>query len=167
MWPVYVEPSPPLPDPGESQEVERRAGMWCGCPLLDCCHNEDYPAGFNCGNGVTWDGHVHSGSPQSGYLYPWEPGDESWRDGGLQWQARARAPKLAEASLARDCAGLARRGTCQPGSSLSAASRASTAPKPGFPRDAALRTCRCRQVHVAFALVLGAHEPGMRKRARL
>lgn len=53
--------------------------MWCGCPLLDCCHNEmpednyAFKGGFHAGH------HVDSGSPASGYLYPWEPGDESWR----------------------------------------------------------------------------------------
>lgn len=73
MWPVYAEPTP-LPDPRESQKVDRHAGMWCGCSLLECCHNED--------SGPCVPGrHVHSGSPQSGYLHPWEPGDESWRDG--------------------------------------------------------------------------------------
>ena len=79
MWPVYVPLPPPLPDPTQSQAVERHAGMWCGCPLLDCSHNELA--------GMRWNGgqhgrHVESGSPQSGYLYPWEPGDESWREHG-------------------------------------------------------------------------------------
>jgi hypothetical protein len=73
MWPVYVPPLPEPPDPGESQTAERHLGMWCGCRLLDCCHNE---LGIDHGPGM----HVDSGSPASGYLYPWEPGDESWRD---------------------------------------------------------------------------------------
>ena len=73
MWPVHAEPLLTLPDPGESQVVARRVGLWCGCPLLDCCHNEDY--GPCRDTGV----HVHSGSPASGHVYPWEPGDESWR----------------------------------------------------------------------------------------
>lgn len=77
MWPVYVPPPPPLPDPGESQVVDRHAGMWCGCRLLDCCHNELPETVWNHGShGPCLD----SGSPASGYLYPWEPGDDSWRE---------------------------------------------------------------------------------------
>jgi hypothetical protein len=68
-----LPPQPPRPDPRESQSVDRRLGLWCSCPLLDCCHNEDQEP---CGS---WGRHVHSGSPASGYLLPWEPGDESWR----------------------------------------------------------------------------------------
>jgi hypothetical protein len=50
--------------------VDRHLGMYCCCGLLDCCHDEtgDWDA-FNCGHGRTV--HVHSGSPASGYLYPW------------------------------------------------------------------------------------------------
>lgn len=73
-------PLPPAPArPDRSQVVDRHAGMWCGCMLLDCCHNE-MPED-NCEfRRCTWGRHVDSGSPQSGYLWPWEPGDESWRD---------------------------------------------------------------------------------------
>jgi len=73
MWPVFVEPVPEPPDPAESQLVDRHTGMWCGCMLLDCCHNEQVPF---C---TTYGRHFHSGNPATGYLYPWEPGDESWR----------------------------------------------------------------------------------------
>ena len=69
-----LRPCPPRPGPGESQVVDRHLGMRCFCPLLDCCHNEDQEPCASYGT------HVHSGSPASGYLYPWEPGDESWRD---------------------------------------------------------------------------------------
>jgi hypothetical protein len=64
--------------------VDRHLGMWCCCPLIECCHNEDTDQGgrwrvgtdpLACGYGV----HAHSGSPVSGYTQPWEPGDESWR----------------------------------------------------------------------------------------
>jgi hypothetical protein len=75
MWPVYVPPPPPEPDPGESQSVDRHLGMRCGCFLLGCCHNEDQPP---CPSSPH--PHHHSGSPATGYVYPWEPGDESWRD---------------------------------------------------------------------------------------
>lgn len=71
----YPRPSqPPLPDPCESQAVDRRLGITCMCPLIDCCHNEDQDP---CGSSPR--PHVHSGSPVSGYTQPWEPGDESWR----------------------------------------------------------------------------------------
>jgi hypothetical protein len=64
--------------------VDRHLNLWCGCPLIECCHNEDtdqgnrwrvVTAGDGCGNGP----HAHSGSPASGYTRPWEPDDESWR----------------------------------------------------------------------------------------
>ena len=77
MWPVYVPPVPEPPD--RSQELDRHVGMWCGCLLLDCCHNELPEDGY----AFQWHSyghHVDSGSPASGYLYPWEPGDESWRE---------------------------------------------------------------------------------------
>jgi hypothetical protein len=77
MWPVHVEPPPPLPD--RSQQLDRHAGMWCACPLLDCCHSEMPGDGYAFTHHGTGS-HIDSGSPQSGYLYPWEPGDESWRD---------------------------------------------------------------------------------------
>jgi hypothetical protein len=91
MWPGPLSPtstaaygnpvlSVPLPEPPEfstAQTVERRTGMWCGCLLLDCCHNEIDGTWWNHGEHGR---HVDSGSPASGYLYPWEPGDESWRD---------------------------------------------------------------------------------------
>jgi hypothetical protein len=77
MWPVHVEPPPPLPD--RSQQLDRHAGMWCGCPLLDCCHSEMPGDGYAFTHHGTGS-HIDSGSPQSGYLHPWEPGDESWRD---------------------------------------------------------------------------------------
>jgi hypothetical protein len=86
MWPVYVPPLPPPPD--RSQQVDRHVGMWCGCALLDCCHHEwpEYGTTFRtCSSGR----HVDSGSPQSGYLYPWAPGDESWRDTDLGPVSRA------------------------------------------------------------------------------
>jgi hypothetical protein len=70
-----LPPRPPLPDPRESQVVDRRLGMWCSCPLIDCCHNEDQDP---CPSGSR--PHVHSGSPVSGYTRPWEPGDDSWKD---------------------------------------------------------------------------------------
>lgn len=71
-------PLPPPPDPGESQHVRRHIGMYCGCSLIDCLHNE---SDHRFESGAADRERVHySGSPQSGYLYPWEPGDESWRD---------------------------------------------------------------------------------------
>jgi hypothetical protein len=69
-----LPPQPPLPDPCESQDVDRRLGLFCMCLLLDCCHDEDQEP---CPSRGT---HAHSGSPASGYLHPWEPGDESWRE---------------------------------------------------------------------------------------
>lgn len=45
--------------------VDRHIGLRCGCPLLDCCHNEGMPSCGARGH------HVDSGSPPSGYLYPW------------------------------------------------------------------------------------------------
>ena len=64
--------------------------MRCSCLLLDCCHNEQPEDGFafdhqRLGRHVDW------GSPQSGYLYLWEPGDESWRgaDAALRDALRA------------------------------------------------------------------------------
>lgn len=75
MWLVHVEPLPPFPPPLKDQlRVERHLGMYCGCPLLGCCHNEDYELGFNCGR--LTQRHFHSGSPESGYLLPWPPRDE-------------------------------------------------------------------------------------------
>jgi hypothetical protein len=65
--------------------VDRHLGLWCGCPLIECCHNEDTDEGdrwrltaddLGCGIRV----HAHSGSPVSGGTQPWEPGDESWRE---------------------------------------------------------------------------------------
>ena len=38
--------------------VDRHLGMWCGCSLLDCCHDENGRT-FNCGR--SRDRHVHSG----------------------------------------------------------------------------------------------------------
>jgi hypothetical protein len=76
------DPLPPAPPQADlSQQVARHLGMHCLCPLLDCCHNEmpednyAFKGGFHAGH------HMDSGSPASGYVYPWEPGDESWRDG--------------------------------------------------------------------------------------
>jgi hypothetical protein len=88
MWPVYVPPAPPLPDPAESQTVDRHAGMWCGCLLLDCSHNELPGVIWNLGQ---YGRHVEWGSPASGYLYPWEPDDESWREYGGIPGARSTA----------------------------------------------------------------------------
>lgn len=79
---VPLPPQPPLPDPCESQVVDRHLGLWCGCALLDCCHNEDHGP---CMRGR----HSHSGSPASGFVHPWEPGDESWRDMSDEWVLRA------------------------------------------------------------------------------
>ena len=73
-------PLPPRqPEPDRSQDVSRRTGLLCLCSLLDCCHDERPERNYSPSPGHE---HVHmcSGSPQSGYLYPWEPGDESWRD---------------------------------------------------------------------------------------
>lgn len=60
---------PPLPDPGDSQEVDRHLGLWCGCFLIDCCHNEDQPPCSASGP------HHHSGTFASGFLYPGEMTD--------------------------------------------------------------------------------------------
>jgi hypothetical protein len=46
--------------------------------LLDCCHHELPDDGFQFLHRRSGR-HIDSGSPQSGYLLPWEPGDESWR----------------------------------------------------------------------------------------
>lgn len=68
MMPVYIEPMPAPPLPKDLPRIDRHVGLWCGCPLLDCCHNEDqYP--HRGGR------HIDSGSPESGYLYPWPPED--------------------------------------------------------------------------------------------
>jgi hypothetical protein len=58
--------------------VNRHLGMYCCCPLLDCCHNEQDGETWNCGHLDSV--HVHSGSPASGYLWPWA-GEEygAWR----------------------------------------------------------------------------------------
>lgn len=65
--------------------IDRHLGLWCPCPLIECCHNEDTDQGdrwrvsagaLACSTGV----HAHSGSPASGYTQPWEPEDESWRE---------------------------------------------------------------------------------------
>ena len=53
--------------------------MWCGCMLLDCCHHETPEDGYVFPRHQSSGTHADSGSPQSGYLLPWEPGDESWR----------------------------------------------------------------------------------------
>jgi hypothetical protein len=64
--------------------VDRHAGLLCGCLLLECCHNEDTDQGQrwrvragDCKNRLTspWP-HVHSGSPESGFTRPREPGGE-------------------------------------------------------------------------------------------
>jgi hypothetical protein len=68
-----LPPQPPRPDPCESQDVDRHLGLFCMCPLIDCCHNEDQDPCRSRGT------HAHSGSPVSGYTQPWEPDDESWR----------------------------------------------------------------------------------------
>ena len=66
-----------MDEEASSQAVERHLGMWCGCTLLNCCHDESGRA-FNCGSG--WDRHVHSGNPWTGYLYPWSPAEwETWK----------------------------------------------------------------------------------------
>jgi len=53
--------------------------MHCICRLLDCCHSEFPEDGYqfrhqDSGHHMDW------GNPQSGYLHPWEPGDEPWRE---------------------------------------------------------------------------------------
>ena len=58
--------------------IERHAGMHCICHLIDCCHSEMPEDGYSFRDHGGH--HMDSGSPQSGYLYPWEPGDESWRE---------------------------------------------------------------------------------------
>jgi hypothetical protein len=68
-------PWPEPPEPSQSQHVDRHAGMWCACRLLDCCHNEIDGAWWNHGDAGC---HVDSGSPASAYLYPYEPDDDSW-----------------------------------------------------------------------------------------
>ena len=66
--------------------VDRHIGLYCGCFLIECCHNEDTDQGgrwrvsaadHDCRTGR---GHHHSGNPATGFVHPWEPGDESWRD---------------------------------------------------------------------------------------
>src|SRR5260221_194731 len=95
MWPVYIPPVPAPPD--RSQELERHLGMHCICLLIDCCHNEMPEDGCAFTHGYNGH-HMDSGTPASGYLYPWEPGDESWRTalgpvmGGSARRAPARAP---------------------------------------------------------------------------
>jgi hypothetical protein len=74
-WPLPPRP----PEADLSQQVARHLGMVCLCSLIDCCHQEmpeDNYAFRHCSSGV----HVDSGSPASGFLYPWEPEDESWRE---------------------------------------------------------------------------------------
>jgi hypothetical protein len=61
--------------------VNRHLGMHCICALIDCCHNEMPEDGYAFKGGFHAGHHMDSGSPASGYLYPWEPGDEPWRDG--------------------------------------------------------------------------------------
>lgn len=46
--------------------VDRHLGLWCGCYLIDCCHNEDQPPCPSTG------AHHHSGTFASGFLYPGE-----------------------------------------------------------------------------------------------
>lgn len=64
--------------------IDRYLGLWCGCSLIECCHNEDTDQGdrwrIDYGPQACSGRHHHSGSPLSGYTQPWEPGDESWRD---------------------------------------------------------------------------------------
>jgi hypothetical protein len=69
VWPVPVLPQPEAPEPGQSQKVARHLGMFCGCPLIDCGHNEDR-ADFESGS-QDRDRTMWSGAPESGYLYPW------------------------------------------------------------------------------------------------
>ena len=62
--------------------VDRHLGLRCGCPLIECCHNEDTDQGdrwrvSHDDGGCSLGTHAHSGSPVSGYTQPWEPGDES------------------------------------------------------------------------------------------
>lgn len=69
MWSGAFRPLPEPPDPGRSQNVARHLGMFCCCPLIDCGHNEDRPD-FEQGT-QDRDRTMWSGSPESGYLYPW------------------------------------------------------------------------------------------------
>jgi hypothetical protein len=86
-----LPPAPAPPQADLSQQAARHLGMFCMCSLIDCCHHEmpeDNYAFRHSSNGV----HVDSGSPASGYRYPWEPGDESWRDAAPPFPARAVNP---------------------------------------------------------------------------
>lgn len=63
--------------------VDRRLGQWCGCSLIECCHNEDTDEGDRWrvpgGSPSCRGAHHHGGSPVSGHTQPWERSDESWR----------------------------------------------------------------------------------------
>lgn len=73
MWPVPVLAAPGPPDPTQSQEADRHLGMWCGCLLLDCSHNELPGVDWNLGQHGR---QIESGSPRSNGLYPYEPDEE-------------------------------------------------------------------------------------------
>jgi hypothetical protein len=49
--------------PKDGPTADRHLGLWCGCPLLECCHNEDQFEHRG--------RHIDLGSPRSGYLLPW------------------------------------------------------------------------------------------------
>lgn len=71
-----------------ARRIDRHTGMYCCCGLLDCCHNEEIWGEFNCGEGRRV--HVHSGSPNSGYLFGWT--DEQY----AAWQRYLNRPDPAE-----------------------------------------------------------------------
>lgn len=79
-FPVAIQPPP---DPFTSQAVRRHLGMYCGCDLIECIHNEDDPW-FADGRRDNDRGHW-SGSPASNYRYPWPKGDAWW----CAWPASA------------------------------------------------------------------------------
>lgn len=75
--------------------VDRRLGMYCSCPLLDCCHNERDGESFGCGRRG---GHAESGNPATGYLWPWT--DEEYNAQQRYWN-RPDPDDYPEGSLER------------------------------------------------------------------
>ena len=75
--------------------VDRHLGMYCCCPLLDCCHNERDGEPFGCGRRG---GHVESGNPATGYLWPWT--DEEY-DAQQRYWNRPDPDEYPEGSLER------------------------------------------------------------------
>lgn len=67
----------------DSTGLDRHLGLYCFCPLIECCHNEDTDEGDRWRLSAATCSprrHMDSGSPLSGYTQPWEPGDESWQE---------------------------------------------------------------------------------------